>query len=133
MRLLPTLFVALILSACAGPMSFDQRLRQLEGRPVNDADLMLGSHADGEYRDGANTVYVWQDHKTNSVFGSSVAGGHRILGGDMIWGGIVTHTCVIRATTYDGIIQKIRFEGNPGGCETIHGNRREPLGRDTSQ
>ncbi len=131
---LTCLTAVLVLAACAGPMSFDQHLRQLEGKPVNDADLMLGHHADGHYKDGANIVYVWQDYKANSVFGSNVTnGGHRILGGDVVWAGIVTNSCVIRASTYDGIIKKITYEGNPGGCETIYGRKQEPLGRDTSQ
>jgi hypothetical protein len=131
----------LALSACAGVKTFDQHLRQLEGKPVNDADLLLGHHADGEYRSGNDTVYVWQKQDVESIFGPAVtSGGYRLgspsqaMGGSaMIWSGIQLNSCVIRATTNDGIIKKITFEGNPGGCETVYGFRRDRHDRAVSQ
>ena len=129
-----TLTGILALAGCTGAMTFDQHLRQLEGHPVNDADLMLGHHADGQYQDGTDTVFVWQDHKVESILGgANLQNGYQIgntasNGNSLIWGGVVMDTCVIRATTNDGIIKRIRYEGSVNGCETIYGYHKEPLG-----
>lgn len=128
-----------MLTACAGARSFDQDLRQLEGRPVNDAAIMLGGPHTGSYKQGNATVYVWQGYKRESIFGPGVSKGRGYRlgspmddGSGLYWTGIEHYRCVIRATTTDGIVRKITMEGNPSGCETIYGGKREPLGKDFS-
>ncbi len=133
------LLAVLGLSACAGGMTFDQHLRQLEGKPVNDADLMLGRHSTGQYQDGNATVYVWQARDAESIFGRSVSSGRGYGlgspmddGHELLLSGVQLHSCVIRARTMDNIIQRVTYEGNPGGCETIYGYKRKPLGVNSS-
>lgn len=130
----------LTLSACAGARTFDQDLRALQGHPVNDAAIKFGQGHTGEYRQGDATVYVWKSSQRKSIFGDAVTkgrgyqlGGTAADGSGVYWTGIQHNQCVIRATTTDGIIRKITSEGNPGGCETIYGYRRQELGYDSSQ
>lgn len=126
------LLLPLLLAACAGGNSFDQNLRKVEGKPINDVAIMLKGKHTGEYQDGPATVYVWQKAQTESLFGPSVTqGGYRLgnrssaLGSEFLWTGIQYHSCVIRARTMDGMVQRITMEGDPGGCESIYGNRRK--------
>ena len=134
------LIAVLALAGCAGARTFDQSLRALEGHPVNDVALALGGPPAGQYQDGPAIVYVWKDSLRESVFGPAVTRGRGYkLGRSMnnkaalMWSGIEHHSCVVRATTMGGIVQRVTLEGNPGGCETIHGYRKEPLGRNISQ
>jgi len=135
MKKLLACILVLTLTACAGAHTWDQTRNGLVGKPINDADILYG-HPDGEYRKGDTITYVWQDRKSESVFGPSVTSGagYRLgrplnNGSEFLWSGIEYYTCVIRATTRDGLITKITSEGNPGGCETIHGHRRMPPGK----
>jgi hypothetical protein len=124
------LLAVLGLAACAGAHTFDQNLRGLEGRPVNEAFNVLGQPT-GSYARGNTTFYVWQDNVRESVFGPAVSGGrgYRIGaphgGSEFLWSGITYHSCVIRAATAEGMVQEITFEGDPGGCQYIHGRHRE--------
>lgn len=126
----------LLLAACAGMTTFDQSLRALEGRPVNDAKIMLKGEPSGQYTDGqGRLVYVWKGYQRESIFGPAVTKGrgYDIMNTGIYWTGIEHHRCTVRAATTGGIVQKITFEGNPGGCETIYGSRREELGYNSSQ
>lgn len=130
---LTLLCASVFLAGCAGGNSFDQNLRKVEGKPINDVAIMLKGKHTGEYQDGNATVYVWQKRQTESVFGSTVTDkGYRLgsastaMGNaEFLWTGIQYHSCVIRARTMDGIVQRITMEGDPGGCESIYGNRRK--------
>ncbi|HEY8964083.1 MAG TPA: hypothetical protein VIN59_06445 [Alphaproteobacteria bacterium] len=129
------LILILTLAACAGVRTWDGELRKLEGKPINDAVILYGD-PDGEYRHGPATTYVWQDRKADSIFGPSVTSGagYRIgrplhNGSEFLWGGIEYYRCVIRATVVDGLITRITSEGDPQGCEIIHGFRKMPLGK----
>jgi hypothetical protein len=134
-KFLSLFVVILALSACAGARTWDGTLRQLEGKPINDAVILYG-HPDGEFVKGPVTTYVWQDRKADSVFGTTVTAGRGYRlgsplgdGSEFLWSGLEYHRCVIRASVVDGIITRITSEGDPGGCETIHGFRRMPLGK----
>ena len=134
------LALVVILTGCAGSgvRTWDSTLNGFKGKPINDADIVFG-HPDGEYTKNGVTTYVWQDHKTESVFGPSVTSGrgYRLgsplnSGNEFLWSGIEVYTCVIRAGVVDGLITQITSEGNPGGCEIIHGFRHAELGHDYS-
>jgi len=138
MRKFLILGLVLLVGACAGARTWDGTLRQLEGKPINDAAILYGN-PDREYSKGDTTTYVWQDRKADSVFGSSVTSGagYRIGrplgdGTEFLWGGIEYYRCVIRAETRGGLITRIWSEGDPGGCEVIHGFRKMPLGKNPS-
>lgn len=141
-KIKPFLFALLatvLLSACAAT-TFDQNLRQLEGKPINDASIQLKDQPSSTYTDNAGRkVYVFKGSDRKSIFGPAVTEGkgYHVLGdraqSSIYWTGIEHHRCTIRATTANGIIQKITMDGDPGGCETIYGNRREELGYDSSQ
>lgn|GEM_PF-1992046 len=136
-----SLFAALMLAACASAVTFDRSLNALEGRPVNDASIFLENQPSGSYTDTqGRTVYTWRGYKRESVFGDRVTKGKGYqLGGTMsdgsgvYWTGIEHYRCVIRAATVNNIIENITMEGNPGGCETIYGDRRQELGYNSSQ
>ena len=128
--------LALALAGCAGVRTFDSDLRAFIGKPVNDAAIVYGPHT-GQYTTKAGeTVYVWQDSDVESVFGPAVTGGigYQIggspaSGNGLLWSGIKFHGCVIRITTMDGIVRAVTYQGDPGGCETIHGYKRKSLSR----
>jgi len=138
MKRLLILASVLLLSACAGVQTFDQHIKSLEGHPVNDAAIMLNQKHTGEYKQGDATVYVWQGSYSESVFdrstyhqtGTGIQIGNMAANGNIfLLSGIQYDSCVIRATTLDGIIQRITFEGNPGGCETVYGWKKHPMGK----
>ena len=137
MRKFLILGLVLTLAACAGTnaRTWDGSLRALQGKPMNDAVILYGN-PDREYRKGATTTYIWQDRKADSLFGPSVTSGagYRIdrpmsNGSEFLWGGVEYYRCIIRAETQGGIITRIWSEGDPGGCEVIHGFRKMPLGK----
>jgi predicted small secreted protein len=139
LAILPLLSL-LALSACTGAHTFGSDLKALEGKPINDAAIMLGGKHTGEYQRGNETVYVWQDHDSESIFGPRITMGHGYGvgspmndGSELLMTGLQFNTCVIRAATLDGIIRDITYEGNPGGCESIYGYRKKALGRNAAQ
>ena len=47
----------------------------------------------------------------------------------MPWSGVVYDNCVLRARTVTGVVKDVTFEGNPGGCEILFGQKKPPLGK----
>lgn len=138
--LILVLTTLLTLTACAGGRTLSNDLMGLQGHPINDAFITLGEPT-GSYVKGNQTVYVWQRQHRESVFGPSVTSGYgyqfgrrsSVLGSGLMWSGIQYDSCVLRAYTAGGTIQRITQEGNPGGCETIYRYRRRDIGYDISQ
>lgn len=137
MRTVFSLMFVLALSACASARTFDGEMRdRYVGKPVADAIRDFGP-AKGSYAtaDGG-TAYTWQKRQSESIFGPAVTqgSGYQILGKlpdghGVYWQGVTQYRCVIRAATQGGTVTGLRFEGNPGGCETILGYKRAPLGK----
>ena len=136
MRRLSVLCLVMMLSACAGTHSFDQKMRaELVGKPLAAAYERLGNPK-GIRRMGDEASLVWQKRDSESIFGPAVTEGqgYQILGTmpdghGVYWQGITQNRCVIRASAKGDVLTDLSFEGNPGGCETILGAKKRPLGK----
>ncbi len=116
--------------------TFDGDMRAaLVDQPVDAALTRFGSPT-GQYDRNGQTYLVWQRHRSESVTDMFGRDGHTYaLGrpmGDghiMPWSGVVYDSCVLRARTVTGVVKDVTFEGNPGGCEILFGQKKPPLGK----